>query len=249
MTNQARQSLGGWWQRQGHWKWWVLGFTILLVVGLSKSGSKHSTPTTSTETAAQVARQKTELAEHETEEKQTKLRGEERETEEKKIKLGEQKEHREEEQKKRQTESIANHTFAATDASVREYIKSDLIGEGVKEVTCREQVECTVALDDYTPSKAGKIATFLGLAQSTQEQLLEDPDKVFAAVFADPHMQEATVISWDELETNGGENVRWPAISVTCAASAAQQIDWEKVSSSGVEELCKVSLLPNGPPQ
>jgi len=62
-------------------------------------------------------------------------------------------------------------------------------------------------------------------------------------------MREATIIPWDELETNGGKDVRWPAISVTCDSSAAKQIDWEKVSPTGVEELCRVTLLPNGPPQ
>jgi hypothetical protein len=195
---------GAWWRQQGRWKWWALGFTIVLIVGLSKSGSQHSGSTTSTATPAQVAPQSTsDLAEHETEEKQNTLREQERETEEKKIKLGEQKERREEEQKKRLKESIADHTFTATDSSIRQYLSYELIGEKLRDVTCRADTECTVALDDYTPHQSGKIATFLGLARSTQEQLLEDPDKVFAAIFADPHMQEATVISWDELETNG----------------------------------------------
>jgi hypothetical protein len=242
MTDQTGPSLGGWWRQQGRWKWWALGCAVVLIVGLSKSGSQHSGSVTSTETAAQMTPQR------EIEEKQTQLRVEERKTEEERIKFNEQKEHREEEQKKRLKENIADHTFTATDSSIRRYVSYELIGEKLRGVTCQADTECTVALDDYTPEKSGKIATFLGLARSTQEQLLEDPDKVFAALFADPHMREATVVSWDELETKGGKNVRWPAVSVTCDSSAASQIDWQKVSAEGVEELCKVTLLPNGSP-
>ena len=44
MTNQTGQSLGGWWQRQGRWKWWVLGLVILVVIDLASSGSKSSSP-------------------------------------------------------------------------------------------------------------------------------------------------------------------------------------------------------------
>jgi len=244
MTNRAKTSLSAWWRRQGPWKWWALGLAVIVIVGVA---SKSNSPST-TEPAATAQQSTGVLAEHETEEKQTKLREREREIEEKKIKLGEQKERREEKQKKNLKESIANHTFIATDSSIRQYLFYELIGEKPREVNCME-TECTVAIDDYTPHQSGKIATFLGLGRSTQEQLLEDPNKVFAALFADPHMSEATIISWDELETNGGKDVRWPAISVTCDASAAKQIDWEKVSPTGVEELCKVNLLPNGPPQ
>jgi hypothetical protein len=235
---------GAWWRRQGRWKWWMLGFAALVIVG---AASKTNSP--STTGTAQVTQQSTSvLAEHETEEKQNKLREREHEIEERKIKLGEQKERHEEEQKKNLKESIEHQTFVATDASVRQYLSDELIGEKLRKVSCHMETECTVALDDYTPQKAGKITTFLGLGRSTTEQLFEDPDKIFAALFADGHMQEATVIPWVELETNGGKGVRWPAIRVVCDASAAKQIDWDRVSPTGIEELCKVTLLPNGPP-
>jgi len=287
MTNQARQPLSGWWQRQGRWKWWVLGLTIVVVIGLAASGSKssspivqgqpvtsamlkrvltplwfaadvtqrtelggqcksyseHSSPTASklirTATAREVAsdvsayyqkngRDNTdymyEICERAIEEHNRPIEeqeGEERSHREKKA------EEREESKEHALESSIASKHFVVTSSSLRDYILKKDIGEGPRRVMCTRS-SCVVEINDYTPHKAGKIATFMGLAQSAQEQLLEDPDKVFAVLFADSRMQRATVISWDELETSGGKNVRWPAISITCDARQQGKLTGKK---------------------
>jgi hypothetical protein len=154
--------------------------------------------------------------------------------------------HKEKEKEALKT-SVQHGTFTATPTSIRRYIKEEQIGEGVRGVSCNGQ-SCNVQINDYNPDPTGIVQKIVGGEHTAEGELLETQAKVFNALFADHRVQEATVESWLELSTVGGKTVKWPAVRTSCTRSAANQIDWERVEPSGIEQLCNVKLLPQGTP-
>jgi len=171
----------------------------------------------------------------------------------------ETKEKREEEHKERQEEalktSVTHHTFTANEQSLRRYISAEHIGEyehSARNIRCTSEA-CNVEFNDSNPNPSGIVNKLLGLAtgrkSSIEEELIEAPNQIFAAVFADHRMQSATVTSWIDTETVGGKRRRWPALRISCSHTAAAQIDWENVSLEGLQQLCDYKLFPRGTPR
>ena len=157
----------------------------------------------------------------------------------------------EEEQKEQQNTnliaSVSNGTFEATDSNVRAYMKAALIGESVRSVTCSQSM-CEVSFNDHNPVKLGILGKVLHVEGTPLSELTESVTKIFKALFSDRRLQQATVTSWIDVETVGGKLRKWPALRVMCERSAAEQIDWERVTPDGLKQLCDVSTLPDGSP-
>ena len=154
---------------------------------------------------------------------------------------------RKEHEKEALKASVAHGTFTATPVSIRRYIKEEQIGQSVRSVTCSPQ-SCTVQINEYNPDPSGIIQKIVGGEHTAEGEVLESQAKVFHALFADHRVQEAAVESWLELSTVGGKTVKWPAVRTSCTRDAANQIDWERVEPTGIEQLCSVKLLPQGTP-
>jgi hypothetical protein len=170
------------------------------------------------------------------------MRTEERQRE----KVGNEEE-RKEEQNRKLIASVEHGTFIATDSSVRAYMKAALIGESVRSVTCAQSI-CEVSFNDYNPVKLGILGKVLHIEGTPLSELTESVTKIFKALFSDGGLQQVTVTSWIDVETVGGKLRKWPALRVICGRSAAEQIDWERVTPDGLKQLCYVSILPDGSP-
>jgi hypothetical protein len=309
MADQA--GLRGWWQKQGRWKWWMLGLIVIVVIAAvsgstskkSSSASPASQPPVQSIVPSMTSRdeafwqgltmsQKTDLAQDcrskladhapgwpeappqhissitptqivsyidrlYSEEPESyaniqracengatsiEMRTEER----RRDKVGNEEEQKEE-QNKKLIASIEHGTFIATDGSVRAYIKAALIGESVRSVTCSQSI-CEVSFDDYNPVKLGILGKVLHVEGTPLSELTESVTKIFKALFSDRGLQQATVTSWIDVETVGGKLRKWPALRVMCGRSAAEQINWERVTPNGLKQLCAVSILPDGSP-
>jgi hypothetical protein len=170
------------------------------------------------------------------------MRSEERRRE----KVGNEEENKEE-QNKKLIASVGNGTFEATDSNVRAYMKAALIGESVRSVACSQET-CEVSFNDYNPVKLGILGKVLDVEGTPLSELTESITKVFNALFSDRHIQQATVTSWIDVATGGGKLRKWPALRVMCNRTAAEQIDWERVTPDDLKQLCDVSVLPDGSP-
>ena len=96
--------------------------------------------------------------------------------------------------------------------------------------------------------KLGIVGKILDVEGTPLSELTESITKVFNALFSDRHIQQATVNSWIDVETVGSKLRKWPALRVMCNRTAAEQIDWERVTPDGLKKLCDVSILPDGSP-
>jgi hypothetical protein len=161
------------------------------------------------------------------------------------------KEERSEEHKTAIKESVKHHTFRATDSFVREYMSAALVGESVRSVECSNETTCVISYNDYNPVGPGlatKVLEAVGAETGVEEQLALSMKQLFGALFSDPHLQEASLTSWIHIQTIGGQSKLWPALHISCTRSAAEKIDWERVTREGLQQLCKYDLLPNGRP-
>jgi hypothetical protein len=161
-------------------------------------------------------------------------------------KVGNEEEHHEE-HNKHLIASVSNGTFEATDSNVRAYMKAALIGESVRSVAC-SQGTCEVSFNDYNPVKLGILGKVLHVEGTPLSELTESVTKIFKALFSDRRLQQARVTSWIDVETVGGKLRKWPALRVMCGRSAAEQINWERVTPDGLKQLCDVSIFPDGSP-
>lgn len=161
---------------------------------------------------------------------------------------GEQREEQKENQRKTLIGTVANGTFKATSNHVREYIADDQIAESLRSVSCVDEAACDVSFNGPALTGPGVVEKLLNIESTPLSEAFDPMRDIFKAVFADKHLQQATVTSWVELETKGGKLRRWPALRVACNRSAANQIDWERVTPGAVKELCTLTELPDGSP-
>ncbi len=146
--------------------------------------------------------------------------------------------------------NIQHHTFQATDANLRWYVNADSPDTNtVRSISCRQRTTCVVALNEDNPTDIPILRTIDGGGDGSLDgQLLQPLRDVFQAIFGDAMMQHASVTSWIAMQSVGGMSIPWPALTISCDRAAANQIDWQRVSPAGLQQLCSFSLLPQGSP-
>lgn len=143
-------------------------------------------------------------------------------------------------------ESVAHGTFIAVNGNVRKYMEDENIATGadVRKVACMGETVCEIAFNGDDPAKHPILAAIFGRPDDPESQLIEPMTSVFKAVFADRHIQTATISQWIDLQTIGGKIYKAPALSITCDRASANQIDWDNVKPEGLKQLCNYKLLP-----
>lgn len=114
----------------------------------------------------------------------------------------EQREERKENQRKMLIGTVADGTFKATNSHVREYIADEQIGESLRSVSCVGEAICDISFNGPALTGPGVVEKLLNIESTPLSEALRPMRDIFKAVFADRLLQQATVTSWVELETN-----------------------------------------------